>query len=118
MLLLVERARRGWTAALLLFHAVLYYLTGILFIEGALLLFVAGGWGEPLARRMRGRPITSIYGIGVALGGLVWGLTRARVAELPGPAMVGLVGAWLALVLVHLLPVAEPARVPVGKEPG
>ncbi len=104
------RARRFASGGLLVFHAVLYWLTGILFVEGALLLFVVGGWGEPVARRLRGRPVTAIYGAIAVVAALAWGATQARVAGLPGPAMVGLIGAWLAGE--SLAPVAPPTSPP------
>lgn len=97
VLLVGPRARRAWSLGLLVFHAVLFWLTGILFIEGAAVLFVVGGWGEPIARRLRARPAAAIYGVLVFVVALVWGATRPQVGDLPGPAMIGLLGAWLSI---------------------
>lgn len=97
VLLLVSRVRRVWSALLLLFHAVLFALTGILFVEGAVLLLVLAGFGEPLARRVRGRRIASLYGIACAVVALAWGATRPRLGDVGAPAILGLLGAWLAI---------------------
>ncbi|MGE0791401.1 MAG: hypothetical protein AB7S26_37345 [Sandaracinaceae bacterium] len=95
-LVLSDRTRRIASALLLTFHLALYLLTGILFVEGALLLLVIGGWLEPLAVRIRARRAWAGAGIAIVIAAVGWGASRAMVGQLPGPAMLGLIGAQLA----------------------